>query len=101
MPCQSQLDLPGVARYLRGKYTLTLAVSVLAGRAHHQFAVAHLHAQRTADGKAQFLHPAADQAQTGRALVAGGVATANGARLRRRGRRSVRGGRISSATRKG
>jgi len=44
MPCQSQLDLPGVARYLRGKYTLTPAVSVLAGYAHHQFAVARLHA---------------------------------------------------------
>jgi len=83
MPCQSRLDLPGVARHLRGKYTPTLAVSVFVGCAHHQFAVAHPHAQRAADGKAKFLHPASAQAQRGRALAAGGVAAADGARLRR------------------
>jgi len=29
MPCQPRLDLPGVARHLRGKYTLTLVLHVV------------------------------------------------------------------------
>jgi len=74
-----------------------MAVSVFAGHAHHQIAVAHLHAQRAADGETQFLHPAAAQAEGGRALAVDGVAAADGAGLRRAWAAGGREARASSA----
>lgn len=58
--------------------------SIGGGHAHHQLAVAHAHVQGLADGEAQFLHPAAAQAQRRHGLAAGGlVDAADGAALRR------------------
>jgi len=62
---------------------MRVADSVLGDQAHHQLAVTYAHVQFLADGEAQFLHPAAGQAQCGHALAVGGMAAADGTVLRR------------------